>query len=65
MVNGDLDRYDGIVPPGMAQGRDSTASDEALREPLYDTGSAVDTLWHSATDLFQHNPQVAILCFES
>ncbi|MBI5849864.1 MAG: stage II sporulation protein M [Planctomycetes bacterium] len=55
--------YDSIVPPGLAQGRDPSASTEDLREGLYSDGDLVDALALFASFLFQHNAQIGILCF--
>ena len=54
--------YDALMPEGMAQGRDFSASTESLRSTLYDGGGEG---WLSlfATFLFTHNAQISILCF--
>ncbi|MBK8976705.1 MAG: stage II sporulation protein M [Planctomycetes bacterium] len=60
----DLANYDLLVDPGMAQGRDASASVESLRAGLYARdASAVDGLTRFASFLFQNNAQVGILCF--
>ena len=54
--------YDNLIPAGLAQGRDFSASPETLREMLYD-GGGESGLSVFATFLFTHNSQVSILCF--
>jgi len=55
-----------MIPDGMAQGRDPTASAELLRSTLYDTGADKGTqsvLALFASFLFTHNAQIAITSF--
>lgn len=61
LVRADPSWYYGIIPDGMAQGRDPTASAQALRETL--GGSKEGWLATFATFLFTHNAQVAIFSF--
>ncbi len=62
LVANDPGWYDSFVPPGLAQGRDFSASPELLRDTLYHDEGA-DGLSVFATFLFTHNSQVSILCF--
>jgi len=50
-----------VIPQGLADGRDPTASATALRSTLYD--SRQDWLGVFATFLFTHNSQIAIFAF--
>lgn len=61
LVASDPAWYNELMPSGLAQGRDFSASTEALRTTLYDDGS--NWLGLFATYLFTHNSQVAVLCF--
>jgi uncharacterized membrane protein SpoIIM required for sporulation len=54
--------YDAFIPASLADGRDFTATTEELRKTLYDT-QGQDMLAALAGYLFQHNAQIAILCF--
>ena len=64
LVTADPGWYDILMPGGMAQGRDFTASSEDLRRTLYDTpGEAQNFLSVFATALFTHNARISILCF--
>lgn len=54
--------FDSLMPQGLTQGRDFTASRESLRETLYDSGGA-SALSVFATYLFTHNSQVSIFAF--
>ncbi|WP_375287943.1 stage II sporulation protein M [Sphingomonas sp.] len=62
LVQSDPSWFYGIVPQGMAGGRDPSATAEALRETLHGSGreSALATF---ATFLFTHNAQIAIFSF--
>ena len=51
-----------IIPDGLAEGRDPSASADALRQVLYH-GSAEDALAAFATFLFTHNAQIALFAF--
>lgn len=51
----------GIIPQGLASGRDPSASAEALRATLYERHD--DMLATFATYLFTHNSQIAIFSF--
>jgi uncharacterized membrane protein SpoIIM required for sporulation len=64
LVTADPNWYDILMPGGMAQGRDFTASTEDLRRTLYDSGGeAQNFLSLFATFLFTHNARISILCF--
>ncbi|WP_296166411.1 stage II sporulation protein M [uncultured Brevundimonas sp.] len=62
LVGADSDWFFTFVDPGLAQGRDPTATQAALRATLYD-GSDADGLSFFATYLFTHNAEVALLAF--
>lgn len=62
MVAADPDTYYLFVDPGMAAGRDPTASTEALRDTLFGDGGDAGLLTF-ATFLFTHNSSVGILTF--
>lgn len=62
LVSGDPSWFGGIVPSGLAGGRDFSASAESLRETLYHAEGA-QGLSTFATYLFTHNSQVSILAF--
>jgi uncharacterized membrane protein SpoIIM required for sporulation len=61
LVRGDPSWFFGIIPEGLAGGRDPSASAEALRATLYDRHN--DMLATFATYLFTHNSQIAIFAF--
>lgn len=61
LVRGDPAWFYGIIPEGLADGRDPSASAEALRRTLYDRHD--DMLATFATYLFTHNSQIAIFSF--
>ena len=62
LIGSDSDWFYAFLDPGLAGGRDPTASVESLRETLYhDEGS--DGLSFFATQLFTHNAGVALLAF--
>jgi uncharacterized membrane protein SpoIIM required for sporulation len=61
LVRGDPSWFYGILPEGLAGGRDPSASVEALRATLYDRHN--DMLATFATYLFTHNSQIAIFAF--
>jgi uncharacterized membrane protein SpoIIM required for sporulation len=54
--------FDSLMPQGLTQGRDFTASRESLRATLYDSDGA-SGLSVFATFLFTHNSQVSIFAF--
>ena len=60
LVAGDHSWYDNFVAPGLAGGRDFSATTEFLRGTLYDSGDGLSVL---AAFLFRHNAEIAILCF--
>lgn len=61
LVLADPGWFYGIIPEGLAGGRDPSASAETLRRSIY--GKQDDMLATFATYLFTHNSQVAIFCF--
>jgi uncharacterized membrane protein SpoIIM required for sporulation len=61
LVRGDPSWFFGIIPESLANGRDPSASAEALRRTLYERQN--DMLTTFATYLFTHNSQVAIFAF--
>jgi uncharacterized membrane protein SpoIIM required for sporulation len=61
LVRGDPGWFYGIVPEGLADGRDPSASVESLRGTLYNRED--DLLATFATYLFTHNSQIAIFAF--
>jgi uncharacterized membrane protein SpoIIM required for sporulation len=61
LVRGDPGWFYGIIPEGLAAGRDPSASAESLRATLYDRKD--DMLVTFATYLFTHNSQIAIFAF--
>lgn len=61
LVRADPSWYGGIVPTGLAGGRDPGASVESLRATLYH--SRDDGLGVFASFLFGHNAQIAIFAF--
>jgi uncharacterized membrane protein SpoIIM required for sporulation len=61
LIRGDPSWYYSIIPEGLAQGRDPSASAETLRATLYDKEK--DWLGVFATFLFTHNSQIAIFAF--
>ena len=61
LVRSDPGWFFGIIPEGLAQGRDPSASAEALQATLYDRQESM--LMAFATHLFTHNSQVAIFAF--
>jgi len=61
LVRGDPSWFFGIIPESLADGRDPSASAEALRRTLYDRHD--DMLATFATYLFTHNSQIAIFAF--
>lgn len=68
LVLDDLDRYEGLVDPGMADGRGPTSTREELLEVLKGEGIVDDGAWTGllaafAGCLFSHNARVGMLCF--
>ena len=61
LVRSDPSWFYGIVPEGLANGRDPSATAEALRATLYDRHD--DMLATFAPYLFTHNSQIAIFAF--
>ena len=62
LVRNDPTWFFGIMPEGLSDGRDPSASAESLRATLYDTNKG-DGLAFFATYLFTHNAQIAIFAF--
>lgn len=62
LVGADSDWFFTFVDPGLAQGRDPTATQAALRATLYD-GKGAEGLSIFATYLFTHNAEVTLLAF--
>lgn len=61
LIRGDEEWFYGIIPEGLASGRDPSASASFLRGTLYDDGKGMLALF--ATFLFTHNAQIAIFSF--
>jgi uncharacterized membrane protein SpoIIM required for sporulation len=61
LVRSDPAWFFSIIPSGLSDGRDPSASAEYLRGTLYDKGEGL--LMTFATYLFTHNSQVAIFAF--
>jgi len=62
LIRADPSWFYSIIPEGLAQGRDPTASVDTLRATLYDNKEK-DWLGVFATFLFTHNSQTAIFAF--
>lgn len=63
LVRRDADWFHSFVKPGLASGRDPTATTASLRDTLYHAGAAGDGLSVFATFLFTHNAQIALFAF--
>ena len=63
LVRSDPTWFFGIIPPGLSDGRDPSASAETLRATLYGSSHKDDGLAVFATYLFTHNAQIAIFAF--
>jgi uncharacterized membrane protein SpoIIM required for sporulation len=63
LVQADPAWFYGFIPAELGQGRDPTASAEALRSTIYAEGSRRDGLGAFAAFLFTHNAQVALFAF--
>lgn len=61
LVRSDPAWFFSIIPAGLSDGRDPSASAEYLRGTLYDKGEGL--LMTFATYLFTHNSQIAIFAF--
>lgn len=61
LIRSDSTWFYSIIPQGLADGRDPTATTTALRSTLYDNRQ--DWLGVFATFLFTHNSQIAIFAF--
>jgi uncharacterized membrane protein SpoIIM required for sporulation len=61
LIRNDPTWFYGIIPGGLAEGRDPSASVQTLRSTLYDNHH--DGLAVFATFLFTHNAQIAIFAF--
>jgi len=62
LIRSDPTWFYSIIPEGLAEGRDPSASAQFLRSTLYDK-SGKDWLGVFATFLFTHNAQIAIFAF--
>ena len=62
LIRSDPTWFYNIIPEGLAEGRDPSASAQFLRSTLYDK-SGKDWLGVFATFLFTHNAQIAIFAF--
>lgn len=63
MVVADVDAYSGLMPEGMAGGRQPWTPTEDLREVLYSEGDLASGLSVFASFLFTNNAKVAMLSF--
>ncbi|MBU1378490.1 MAG: stage II sporulation protein M [Alphaproteobacteria bacterium] len=63
LVRRDADWFHSFVEPGLASGRDPTATTASLRDTLYHEGTASEGLSVFATFLFTHNAQIALFAF--
>jgi uncharacterized membrane protein SpoIIM required for sporulation len=63
VVNGDADRYYGLMPAEMAGGRTPASSTDELRAVLYDDGGPAEALATFASFLFSNNARIGILAF--
>jgi uncharacterized membrane protein SpoIIM required for sporulation len=63
LIRSDPTWFYNIIPEGMAEGRDPSASAQFLRSTLYDKSHNDDGLTVFATFLFTHNAQIAIFSF--
>ena len=61
LIRSDPSWFYSIIPQGMAEGRDPSASAQSLRDTLY--GGEKDWLGVFAAFLFTHNSQIAIFAF--
>ena len=62
LIRSDPSWFYSVIPEGMSEGRDPSASPEFLRSTLYDTPKN-GFLGAFATFLFTHNSQIAIFAF--
>jgi uncharacterized membrane protein SpoIIM required for sporulation len=63
LVQRDPDWFYSFIDPGLAAGRDPTATTASLRSTLYAEENASEGLSLLATFLFTHNAQVALFAF--
>lgn len=64
LIRSDPSWFYSVIPEGLSEGRDPSASAQFLRSTLYDSGKDKDGLLGVfATFLFTHNSQVAIFSF--
>jgi uncharacterized membrane protein SpoIIM required for sporulation len=63
LIRSDPSWFYSIIPEGLAEGRDPSASAQFLRSTLYDKSHNNDGLTVFATFLFTHNAQIAIFSF--
>jgi uncharacterized membrane protein SpoIIM required for sporulation len=57
LVAADMERFDSLIDPTYAGGRDPSATTEELRQPLYATGHLLTTF---AMFLFGHNARIGL-----
>jgi uncharacterized membrane protein SpoIIM required for sporulation len=63
LVRQDPDWFYGFVQPGVASGRDPTATAASLRATLYQPEPVTEGLSRLAAFLFTHNAQIALFAF--
>jgi uncharacterized membrane protein SpoIIM required for sporulation len=63
LIRSDPGWFYSIIPEGLAEGRDPSASAQFLRSTLYDKSHNDNGLTVFATFLFTHNSQIAIFAF--
>jgi len=63
LVRRDADWFHSFVEPGVASGRDPSATTASLRDTLYHDGPTGEGLSVFATFLFTHNAQIALFAF--
>ena len=61
LIRNDPSWFYSVIPEGLAQGRDPSASAQSLRATLYDEQDSLLLVF--ATFLFTHNSQIAIFAF--
>src|SRR5947209_16052945 len=63
LIRSDPTWFYSIIPEGLAEGRDPSASVQTLRQTLYSSPAKDEWLGAFATFLFTHNSQIAIFAF--
>lgn len=63
LVRRDGDWFSAFVDPGLASGRDPTATTAYLRDTLYGEATTAEGLSALATFLFTHNAQISLFAF--